>query len=54
MNTETDRRTQTGRDAGTKPPGMPNALTHKAMEELDVGRGTRFGSIEELFEDLAI
>ena len=54
MNTETDWRTQTGRDAETEPSGMPNALTCEAMKELDEGRGVHFDSIEDLFEDLGI
>jgi len=32
----------------------PNATTVKAMEELDEGKGKRFGSAEELFQDLGI
>ncbi len=31
---------------------VPNAATAKAMEELDQGRGKRFNSAEELFQDL--
>lgn len=54
MNTETDRRTQTGRDAETGLSGVPNALTLEAMKELDEGRGVRFDNIEDLFEDLGI
>ena len=54
MNTETDRRTQADQDAGTEPCRVPNALTREAVKELDEGRGTRFDSIEDLFEDLAI
>ena len=33
---------------------VPNAITVKAMEELDKGKGKRFGSAEELFEDLGV
>ena len=32
----------------------PNATTVKAMEELDEGKSKRFGSTEELFQDLGI
>ena len=32
----------------------PNAATVKAMEELDAGKGKRFSSAEELFEDLGV
>ncbi len=32
----------------------PNATTAKAMTELDEGKGKRFGSAEELFQDLGI
>ncbi len=31
---------------------VPNATTVKAMKELDEGKGERFGSVEELFEDI--
>ena len=31
---------------------VPNAATAKALEELDQGRGKRFNSAEELFQDL--
>ncbi len=31
---------------------VPNAVTLKAMKELDEGRGKRFASAEELFEDI--
>ena len=30
----------------------PNVTTVKAMKELDEGKGKRFGSAEELFQDL--
>ena len=33
---------------------VPNATTVKAMEELDEGKGKRFGSAEELFQDLGV
>ncbi len=33
---------------------VPNAATVKAMKELDAGKGKRFGSAEELFQDLGI
>ena len=33
---------------------VPNATTVKAMKELDEGKGKRFGSAEELFQDLGI
>ena len=33
---------------------VPNATTVKAMEELDNGKGKRFNSAEELFQDLGI
>ena len=33
---------------------VPNATTVKAMEELDKGKGKRFGSAEELFQDLGV
>ena len=33
---------------------VPNAATVKAMKELDEGKGKRFGSAEELFQDLSI
>jgi len=29
---------------------IPNAVTIEAMEELDVGKGERFNSTDELFE----
>ena len=32
----------------------PNDTTVKAMKELDEGKGKRFGSAEELFQDLGI
>ena len=32
----------------------PNPATRKAMEELEQGKGKRFDSAEELFEDLGI
>ena len=31
-----------------------NATTVKAMKELDEGKGKRFGSAEELFQDLGV
>ena len=33
---------------------VPNAVTLKAMKELDEGKGKRFATAEELFEDLSI
>ena len=33
---------------------VPNAVTLKAMKELDEGKGKRFATAEELFEDLGI
>ena len=33
---------------------VPNAATVKAMKELDEGKGKRFDSAEELFQDLGI
>ena len=33
---------------------VPNAVTLKAMRELDEGKGKRFATAEELFEDLGI
>ena len=33
---------------------VPNVTTVKAMEELDDGKGKRFNSAEELFQDLGI
>ena len=33
---------------------VPNATTVKAMEKLDEGKGKRFGSAEELFQDLGV
>jgi DNA-damage-inducible protein J len=33
---------------------LPNATTREAMRELEEGKGQRFGSVEELFEDLGI
>ena len=32
----------------------PNTTTVKAMEELDEGKGKRFGSAEELFQNLGV
>ena len=32
----------------------PNTTTVKAMKELDEGKGKRFGSAEELFQDLGV
>ena len=32
----------------------PNAATREAMEELDEGKGKRFASLEELFEDIGV
>ena len=31
---------------------VPNAVTRKAMKELDEGKGKRFASAKELFEDI--
>ena len=36
------------------PVKVPNATTIEAMRELEEGKGTRFGSAEELFEDLGL
>ena len=33
---------------------VPNAVTLKAMKELEEGKGKRFATAEELFEDLGI
>lgn len=33
---------------------VPNSATRKAMGQLEQGEGKRFGSAEELFEDLGI
>ena len=33
---------------------VPNSTTRKAMDELEQGKGKRFDSAEELFEDLGI
>ena len=33
---------------------VPNSLTAKALEDLDSGKGKRFDSADELFEDLGI
>lgn len=33
---------------------VPNTMTIKAMEDLEKGKGRRFGSAEELFRDLDI
>ncbi len=33
---------------------VPNAATVKAMKELEAGKGRRFGSAEELFQDLGV
>lgn len=33
---------------------VPNSATRKAMDELTRGKGKRFDSAEELFEDLGI
>ena len=33
---------------------VPNATTVKAMEELDAGKGKRFDTADELFEDLGV
>ena len=33
---------------------VPNATTVKAMKELDEGKGERFVSVEELFEDIGV
>ena len=31
---------------------VPNATTVKAMEELEAGKGKRFATVDELFEDI--
>lgn len=33
---------------------VPNATTVKAMDELDAGKGKRFESADDLFQDLGI
>ena len=33
---------------------VPNATTARAMKELEDGGGTRYGSVEEAFNDLGI
>ena len=33
---------------------VPNTTTVNAMKELEAGKGKRFGSAEDLFEDLGI
>ncbi|NWO04612.1 MAG: type II toxin-antitoxin system RelB/DinJ family antitoxin [Alteromonadaceae bacterium] len=33
---------------------VPNAATAKAMDDLEAGRGQRFDSADDLFEDLGI
>jgi DNA-damage-inducible protein J len=33
---------------------VPNSLTAQALEDLDSGKGKRFDSADELFEDLGI
>ena len=33
---------------------VPNATTANAMKELEAGKGKRFGSAEDLFDDLGI
>jgi len=36
------------------PVKVPNATTRKAMDELERGKGVRFGSADTLFKDLRI
>lgn len=36
------------------PVKIPNAVTRKAMAELEQGKGKRFASAEELFSDLGL
>ena len=36
------------------PVKVPNAITRKAMAELEEGKGKRFASADELFKDLGI
>ncbi|MER8590322.1 type II toxin-antitoxin system RelB/DinJ family antitoxin [Mesorhizobium sp. M1182] len=36
------------------PVKVPNAITRKAMTELERGKGKRFASADELFKDLGI
>ncbi len=36
------------------PVKAPNALTRKAMAELEKGKGKRFASSDELFKDLGV
>ena len=33
---------------------VPNAATAKAIKELEAGGGTRYSSVEEMFEDFGI
>lgn len=33
---------------------VPNAVTRKAMQELERGKGERFASADELFKDLGL
>ena len=33
---------------------VPNSITAKALEDLDSGKGKRFGSADELFKDLGV
>ena len=33
---------------------VPNAVTVKAMKEIDRGEGKRFDTVEEMFKDLGI
>ena len=33
---------------------VPNSITANALEDLDSGKGKRFGSADELFKDLGI
>lgn len=33
---------------------VPNSMTAKALEDLDSGKGKRFNSADELFDDLSI
>ena len=33
---------------------VPNRKTRQAMAELEAGKGTQYGSVEDLFKDLGI
>ena len=57
MSRDTVVRARIGRETkarDTETLQRPNSTTVKAMKELDEGKGKRFGSAEELFQDLGI